>query len=99
MLEIYTKLTSRVIVVDNLYCTSGIQTPSVNGEILEASSQISLVHRISWINLKNYFPSLLLDPKSVQVPSTLIVVLMGKCVFLWPTQTKAQLILLHRNSV
>lgn len=55
MLEIYTQLTSRIKVVDNLHCASGIQTPGVNGEILKASSQISLVHCISWINLKKKF--------------------------------------------
>lgn len=89
MLEIYTQLTSRIKVVDNLHCASGIRTPGVNGEILKASSQISLVHCISWINLKKKILSLLLNLKSVQVPSTLIFVLMGKCAFLWPTQTKA----------
>ena len=58
MLEICTQLTSRIIAVDNLYYTSGSRTPGVDGEILEASSRISLVRRISWINLKNYKSSL-----------------------------------------
>nr|YP_009040961.1 ORF622 [Tetraphis pellucida]AIB08452.1 ORF622 [Tetraphis pellucida] len=54
MLEICTQLTSRIIAVDNLYYTSGSRIPGVDGEILEASSRIGLVRRISWINLKNY---------------------------------------------
>lgn len=54
MLEICTRLTSRIIAVDNLYYTFGSRTSGVDGEILEASSRISLVRRISWINLRNY---------------------------------------------
>ncbi len=47
MLEIYTQLTSQIIVVDNLYYTFGSQTSGVDGEIIEASSRISLVSCIS----------------------------------------------------
>jgi RNA-directed DNA polymerase len=54
MLDICTQLTSRIIAVDNLYYTFGSRTSWVNGEILKVSSWINLVHRISWINLKNY---------------------------------------------
>ena len=54
MPEICTQLTSRIIAVDNSYYTFESRTPGVDGEILEASSRIGLVRRISWINLKDY---------------------------------------------
>lgn len=54
MLELCNQLTSRIIAVDNLYYTARSRTSGVNGRILKASSQIGLVRRICWINLKNY---------------------------------------------
>jgi RNA-directed DNA polymerase len=54
MLELCTQLTSRIIAVDNLYYTARSRTSGVNGRILKAFSQIGLVRRICWINLKNY---------------------------------------------
>jgi hypothetical protein len=47
MLEICTRLTSRIIVVDNLYYTFGSRTSGVDAEILEVFSRINLVCRIS----------------------------------------------------
>ncbi len=47
MLEICTRPTSRIIVIDNLYYTFGSRTSGVDAEILEVFSRINLVCRIS----------------------------------------------------